>query len=177
MSNQTKFLLQESEMPTAWYNIQNDFETPLPPVINPGTGQPIGPQDLAPLFPMELIMQEVGVGPYATSYVDIPEEVQEIYKLWRPTPLIRARRLEKALGTPAHIYFKYEASRRPARTNPTPPSRRRITTNARAPNASPPKRVLDNGAARFRSPVRCLISSAKSIWSRFPIAKNPTAAF
>lgn len=108
MSNQTKFLLQESEMPTAWYNIQNDFETPLPPVIHPGTGQPIGPQDLAPLFPMELIMQEVGVGPYATSYVDIPEEVQEIYKLWRPTPLIRARRLEKALGTPAHIYFKYE---------------------------------------------------------------------
>lgn len=108
MSEQTKYVLQESEMPTAWYNIQHDFETPLPPVINPGTGQPIGPGDLAPLFPMQLIMQEVGVGPYATDYVDIPEEVQEIYKLWRPTPLIRARRLEKALDTPAHIYFKYE---------------------------------------------------------------------
>jgi tryptophan synthase beta chain len=108
MSEQTKYVLQESEMPTAWYNIQHDFETPLPPVINPGTGQPIGPGDLAPLFPMQLIMQEVGVGPYATDYVDIPEEVQDIYKLWRPTPLIRARRLEKALDTPAHIYFKYE---------------------------------------------------------------------
>ncbi len=108
MSDQTKYVLQESEMPTQWYNIQNDFATPLPPVIHPGTGQPIGPADLAPLFPMELIMQEASVGPYATSYVDIPEEVQEAYKLWRPTPLIRARRLEKALGTPAHIYFKYE---------------------------------------------------------------------
>lgn len=108
MSEQTKYVLQESEMPTAWYNIQHDFETPLPPVINPGTGQPIGPGDLAPLFPMQLIMQEVGVGPYATDYVDIPEEVQDIYKLWRPTPLIRARRLEQVLDTPAHIYFKYE---------------------------------------------------------------------
>ncbi len=108
MSDQTKYLLQESEMPKQWYNIQNDFASPLPPVIHPGTGQPIGPADLAPLFPMELIMQEASVGPYATSYVDIPEEVQEAYKLWRPTPLIRARRLEKALGTPAHIYFKYE---------------------------------------------------------------------
>ena len=108
MSEQTKYVLQESEMPTTWYNIQNDFATPLPPVIHPGTGQPIGPADLAPLFPMQLIMQEASVGPYATSYVDIPDEVREMYKLWRPTPLIRARRLEKALGTPAHIYFKYE---------------------------------------------------------------------
>jgi tryptophan synthase beta chain len=110
MSEQTKFVLQENEMPTAWYNIQMDFETPLPPVIHPGTGQPIGPQDLAPLFPMDLIMQEVAVGPYAARFVDIPEEVQEAYKLWRPTPLIRARRLEKALDTPAHIYFKYEGT-------------------------------------------------------------------
>lgn len=108
MSEQVKFVLQENEMPTAWYNIQMDFKTPLPPVINPGTGQPIGPADLAPLFPMELILQEVAVGPYATRFVDIPEEVQDAYKLWRPTPLLRARRLEKALDTPAHIYFKYE---------------------------------------------------------------------
>lgn len=110
MAEQTKFLLQEREMPTAWYNIQMDFEKPLPPVINPGTGQPIGPADFAPIFPMELIMQEVSVGPYATRYVDIPEEVQEAYKLWRPTPLIRARRLERVLDTPAHIYYKYEGT-------------------------------------------------------------------
>src|SRR5437764_12131633 len=79
MSDQTKFVLQENEMPTAWYNIQADFDKPLPPVINPGTGQPIGPADLAPLFPMDLIMQEVGVGPYAGRFIDIPEEVQEAY--------------------------------------------------------------------------------------------------
>src|ERR1700687_5503318 len=108
MSDQTKYVLQESEMPKQWYNIQHDFATPLPPVINPGTGKPVGPEDFAPIFPMELIMQEVGVGPYATDYVDIPDEIQEAYKLWRPTPLIRARRLEKALDTPAHIYYKYE---------------------------------------------------------------------
>lgn len=108
MSEQVKFLLQESEMPKAWYNILMDFETPLPPVIHPGTGKPIGPEDFAPLFPMELIMQEAAVGPYATRFVDIPEEVQDALKLWRPTPLIRAVRLEKALDTPAHIYFKYE---------------------------------------------------------------------
>ena len=110
MSGQVKYLLEESEMPTAWYNVQADFATPLPPVINPGTGQPIGPQDMAPLFPMEIIMQEASVGPYAAQFIDIPEEVSEIYRLWRPTPLMRARRLEKALDTPAHIYFKYEGA-------------------------------------------------------------------
>ncbi len=108
MSEQIKFLLEEKEMPTAWYNVQMDLDTPLPPVIHPATGQPIGPEALAPLFPMDIIMQEASVGPYATRYVDIPEEVQEMYKLWRPTPLIRARRLEKFLDTPAQIYFKYE---------------------------------------------------------------------
>jgi tryptophan synthase beta chain len=108
MSDQVKYLLEESEMPTAWYNVQADFATPLPPVIHPGTGRPIGPDDMAPLFPMDIIMQEAAVGPYAGPFIDIPEEVFEIYRLWRPTPLIRARRLEKALDTPAHIYFKYE---------------------------------------------------------------------
>ncbi|MCL4393475.1 MAG: TrpB-like pyridoxal phosphate-dependent enzyme [Chloroflexi bacterium] len=107
---QIKFLLEEREMPTAWYNVQMDFDRPLPPVINPGTKQPIGPEDLAPLFPMELILQEVAAGPYAKRFIDIPEEVQEAYRLYRPTPLIRARRLEKALGTPAQIYFKHEGT-------------------------------------------------------------------
>ena len=108
MSDQVKYQLEESEMPTAWYNVQADFATPLPPVINPGTGKPIGPDALAPLFPMDIIMQEASVGPYAAQYIDIPEEVYDIYRLWRPTPLLRARRLEKALDTPAHIYYKYE---------------------------------------------------------------------
>jgi tryptophan synthase beta chain len=99
-----KYLLAEDRMPTAWYNIQADLPVPPPPVLHPGTGQPIGPQDLAPLFPMALIMQEVSTG----RFIEIPEEVQAIYRQWRPTPLFRARRLERALDTPARIYYKYE---------------------------------------------------------------------
>jgi tryptophan synthase beta chain len=99
-----RFDLPQSEIPRAWYNVQADLPRPLPPVLHPGTKQPVGPADLAPLFPMALIMQEVS----QERYIEIPEEVREIYKLWRPTPLLRARRLEKLLGTPAHIYYKYE---------------------------------------------------------------------
>jgi tryptophan synthase beta chain len=101
---QHKILLSEDEIPTHWYNIQADMPNkPLPP-LHPGTRQPVGPQDLAPLFPMELIKQEVS----QERYIEIPEEVREIYKLWRPTPMFRAHRLEKMLGTPAKIYYKYE---------------------------------------------------------------------
>lgn len=99
-----KFVLDEQDMPKAWYNIQADLPQPLPPVLHPGTHQPVTPQDLAVLFPMELIMQEVS----QERYIDIPEPVREVYNLYRPSPLIRARRLEKALDTPAQIYFKHE---------------------------------------------------------------------
>jgi tryptophan synthase beta chain len=99
-----RYDLPQSKLPRAWYNIQHDLPRPLPPVLHPGTHQPVGPDDLAPLFAMALIMQEVS----RDAYIEIPEEVLEIYKLWRPTPLIRARRLEKLLDTPAHIYYKYE---------------------------------------------------------------------
>ncbi|HIQ11578.1 MAG TPA: TrpB-like pyridoxal phosphate-dependent enzyme [Caldilineales bacterium] len=104
MTEQHKFFLSENDIPTAWYNILADFPEPLPPVIHSGTLQPIGPDDLAPLFPMSLIMQEVSTD----RWIDIPEPVLDVYRMWRPTPLIRAIRLEKALNTPAHIYFKYE---------------------------------------------------------------------
>lgn len=100
----TKFFLSEKDMPQQWYNIQADLPKPLPPVLHPGTKQPIGPQDLAPLFPMELIKQEVST----ERWIEIPDQVQDIYKLWRPSPLYRARKLEKALDTPARIYFKWE---------------------------------------------------------------------
>jgi tryptophan synthase beta chain len=100
----TKILLDESEQPTRWYNLIHDLPTPPPPVLHPGTLQPVGPDDLAPLFPMELIMQEVTTD----QYVDIPGAVLDVYKLWRPSPLYRAHRLEKALDTPARIYYKYE---------------------------------------------------------------------
>jgi tryptophan synthase beta chain len=100
----TKYLLDEKDIPEKWYNIQADLKTPLPPPLHPGTKQPIGPADLAPLFPMELIKQEVS----QARWIEIPDEVRDVYRLWRPTPLVRARRLEKALGTPARIYYKYE---------------------------------------------------------------------
>jgi tryptophan synthase beta chain len=104
MTTDTKILLSESEMPRRWYNIIADLPEPPPPVLHPGTLQPVGPQDLAPLFPMALIEQEVTTD----RYVDIPEEVLDVYRLWRPSPLFRAHRLERALGTPAQIYYKYE---------------------------------------------------------------------
>ncbi len=99
-----KYILTENQIPTTWYNIMSDLPTPPPPVLHPGTGQPVGPDDLAPLFPMALIMQEVS----ADRAIEIPEEVQQVYRQWRPTPLFRARRLERALDTPAKIYYKYE---------------------------------------------------------------------
>ena len=104
VSNTTKFMLGEDQIPTAWYNIQADLPQPLPPVLNPGTGQPIGPEDLAPIFPMALIEQEVST----EREIDIPGEVIDVYRLWRPSPLFRARRLEKLLETPARIYYNYE---------------------------------------------------------------------
>ena len=105
-SAQTKYLLDESQIPRRWYNIAADLPTPLQPVLHPGTGQPIGPDDLAPLFPMELIGQEVSQEPE----IPIPAEVLEILSLWRPTPLYRAHRLERALGTRSRIFYKYEGT-------------------------------------------------------------------
>ncbi|MCW2646879.1 MAG: tryptophan synthase beta chain [Pseudonocardiales bacterium] len=101
---QTKIILDEDEQPTQWYNLLADLPTPPPPVLHPGTLEPVGPDDLAPLFPMDLIAQEVTT----ERYIDIPGAVLDVYRLWRPSPMYRAHRLEKALGTPARIYYKYE---------------------------------------------------------------------
>jgi len=100
----TKVLLDESEMPTQWYNVIPDLPAPPPPPLHPGTLQPAGPDDLAPLFPMALIEQEVST----ESYIDIPGGVLDVLRLWRPSPLFRARRLEQVLDTPAKIFYKYE---------------------------------------------------------------------
>lgn len=101
-----QFNLTEDQIPTRWYNVVADMKQPPPPPLNPATNEPLGPEALAPIFPMSLIMQEVS----QERYTDIPEEVREVYKIWRPTPLYRATRLEKALDTPAHIYYKYEGT-------------------------------------------------------------------
>jgi tryptophan synthase beta chain len=104
MADTVKYVLDETRIPKHWYNIAADLPKPPPPVLHPGTKQPVGPDDLAPLFPMALIAQEVST----EREIEIPEPVREIYRQWRPSPLFRARRLEKALQTPAKIYYKYE---------------------------------------------------------------------
>ena len=99
-----KYVLSEARIPKAWYNLVADLPVPPPAVLHPGTGGPIGPSDLEPLFPMSLIAQEVST----ERWIEIPDPVRDIYRMWRPSPLIRARRLEKLLDTPAQIFFKYE---------------------------------------------------------------------
>ncbi|MHC1585360.1 MAG: TrpB-like pyridoxal phosphate-dependent enzyme, partial [Candidatus Syntropharchaeia archaeon] len=98
---ETKIILDENELPKKWYNIQADLPTPLDPPLNPITKEPLSPEDLTPIFPMELIKQEVST----ERWIDIPEEVRDVYLLWRPTPLYRAFRLERVLKTPAKIYY------------------------------------------------------------------------
>ena len=106
MSDRTRFLLDDTKVPKAWYNINADMPVPPQPVLHPGTLQPVTPDFLGVLFPMSLIQQEVS----RERWIEIPEPVRDIYRLWRPTPMCRAVRLEKALGTPAHIYYKYEGA-------------------------------------------------------------------
>ena len=106
-SERAMYFLDQKDMPTKWYNVQADLPEPLPPVLHPGTGKPVTPDDLAPLFPMGLIMQEANT---TDRYIEIPDEVLEIYRTWRPTVLHRAYRLEKALDTPAKIFYKYEGT-------------------------------------------------------------------
>ncbi len=109
-----KFVLEEHDIPTHWVNLMADLPGEAPPPLHPGTKQPAGPDDLAPIFPMALILQEVSAEPE----IEIPEPVREIYKLWRPTPLYRAWRLERELDTPAHIYYKYEGGSPPGSHKP-----------------------------------------------------------
>ena len=126
MSAPTKYVLDESRLPRAWYNIQADLPRALPPVLHPGTLQPIGPADLAPLFPMDLILQEVST----EREIEIPEPVRDVYRLWRPSPLYRAHRLEKALGTPGQASSTSTRASAPrAATSRTRRWRRRSTTS------------------------------------------------
>jgi len=112
--DRVKIELSEEDIPKQWYNIQADLKTPLDPPLNPATGEPIGPKDLSAIFPMELIKQEVS----RERWIPIPEEVRDIYRIWRPTPLYRATRLEKFLKTPAKIYYKWEGNSPPGSHKP-----------------------------------------------------------
>ena len=113
-----KYSLQDDRIPRSWYNIAADLPSMPPPPLHPGTGQPIGPDDLAPLFPMALIGQEVST----ERYIEIPDPIRDVLAMWRPTPLFRADNLEAALGTDCKIFYKYEG------TSPPDPQRRLIVT-------------------------------------------------
>ena len=154
MTDQIKFLLDENEIPKSWYNIVADPPDPPAPVLHPGTGQPIGPDDLAPLFTIAAIMQEVST----ERTIDIPAPVRNIYRQWRPSPLHRARRLEQALDTPARIYYKYEGVS-PTRlaTSPTPPSTKPSTAAKRGLSALPLRPAPANRVHPLPSPVQCLV--------------------
>jgi tryptophan synthase beta chain len=162
---QTKFLLDEKAIPESWYNLLPDLPFQLEPPLNPATMEPVGPEAFAAIFPQTIIEQEVTSEPY----VPIPEEVREIYSLWRPTPLFRARRLEVLLDTPAHIYYKYEGG---------------SPTGSHKPNTAVPQAyynreegirrlTTETGAGQWGS---SLASTARSTWSASATTRSPTGA-
>ena len=160
MAKQKKFILQESEIPTQWYNIQADMPNkPMPP-IHPATKQPLGVDDLAHIFPRECCVQELDT---EHRWIDIPEDVLEKYKYYRSTPLVRAYALEEALGTPAHIYFKNESTNPLGshKINSALPSA--ITPSRKERPTSPPRQVQASGAQPSPMPPRSTVSTAQSI--------------
>ena len=172
MHEHSKFLLVDSQIPTIWVNVLPSLPEPLAPPLNPQTRAPLTPEDLAPIFPMELIQQEFSPQPE----IDIPGEVMDIYRLWRATPLYRARRLEKALDTPAQSITSTRAPAPRAATNPTPRCRRRITTSAPASRGCPPRRAPDSGVARCLSLANSSGWNARSTWCGSATIRNHTAA-
>ena len=157
---ETKITLPESAIPERWYNIAADMPNPAQPVLHPGTGEPVGPDDLSPLFPMDLILQEVS----QDAEVPIPDAVREIYRLWRPTPLYRAHRLEAALGTRSRIFYKYEG------VSPA---------GSHKPNTAVAQAyyVKESGRTRIATETGAgQWGSARSTWSRSPTSRSPTGA-
>ena len=173
MNDTVKYLLDETQIPKAWYNMQADLPSPPPPVLHPGTLKPVGPDDLAPLFPMSLIMQEVST----EREIEIPEPVRDVYRQWRPTPLYRARRLEQALQTPARIYYKYEGVT-PGR-QPQAQHRGRagvLQQGGRHQAARRPRPAPDSGALRSPSPARCSASRSRCSWCACRTTRSRIAA-
>ena len=160
MDRQVKYVLQESDLPRQWYNIVPDLPAPPPPPLHPGTGQPVGPDDLAPLFPGALIAQEVS----GDSRIDIPDDVVYVYRLWRPTPLLRARRLERDLGTPARIDYKYEGSSPAGSHKPNTAVPQAYYNAAEGVRLVITRPGPASGAARCRSPARSMAWTSTCGW-------------
>ena len=173
MGDQVKFQLSEEQIPTSWVNLLADLPgDPPPPPLSPATGEPVGPDDLSPIFPMGLIAQEVSTDPD----IEIPDQVRDIYRLWRPTPLLRARRLERELDTPAHIYYKYEGVS-PAGSHKPNTAVAQAFYNREAGRQK--ARDGDRGGAVGIGPGPRLpaasASSARSSWSASPTTRSHTA--
>ena len=172
MDRQVKYLLDESQLPRQWYNIVPDLPSPPPPPLHPGTRQPVGPDDLAPLFPAALIAQEVSTD----RHIPIPEDVLDVYRLWRPTPLFRARRLEQDLGTPARIYYKYEGGSPAGSHKPNTAVPQAYYNAAEGVIRLTTETGPASGAAPSRSPRQCSGCSARSGRSGPPTTRSRTAA-
>ena len=157
----------------SWYNLAADLPKPLPPVLHPGTKQPVGPADLEPLFPMALILQEVS----AERTIDIPEPIRDVYRMWRPSPLIRARRLEQALDTPAKIYFKYEGRLAGGIAQAEHRGTAGLVQQGAGRHAALDRdRRRPVGLGAWRLPARCSASRSLSFRSVSPTTRNPIAA-
>lgn len=155
-----QYTLPQERIPRTWYNIAADLPEPLAPPLHPGTLKPIGPEDLAPLFPMALILQEVS----AEREIEIPDPVRQVYAQWRPSTLFRARRLEKALDTPAKIYYKYEGVSPAGSHKPNTAVAQAWYNRRKARSASRPRRARGSGARRWPWRVRSLGWNARSTW-------------
>ena len=165
-----KIFLTEDEMPRQWYNILPDMPNGMQPPLHPGTGQPVGPDDLAPIFPMPLIEQEVS----PQRFIDIPEPVLEKYLIWRPSPLVRASGLEAFLQTPAKIYYKNEGVSPAGSHKPNTAVPQAYYNKISASNGSPPRPEPVNGAAPWPLPAHCLVWKSRFTWSGSVMTKNPT---
>ena len=171
MDRQVKYLLDESELAQHWYNVVADLPSPPPPPLHPGTREPVGPDDLAPLFPAALIGQEVS----ADRYIPIPEDVRDVYRLWRPTPLLRARRLEKELGTPARIYYKYEGGSPAGSHKPNTAVPQAYYNAAEGVSRLITETGPASGAAPWPSRRPCSACSVRSFRSAPPTTRSRTA--
>ena len=169
---QVKVLLEDHEIPKQWYNVVADLPAPMKPPLHPGTGQPVTPDDLAAIFPMNIIEQEAS----AERWIDIPDEVLQKYLLWRPSPLYRAYNFEKLLNCPVKIYYKNEGVSPAGSHKPMPPFLWLIIIKWPALNELLPKPAPDNGAAPCPWPPRCSVWPAAFTWSRSVMSKSLTGA-
>ena len=168
-----KVYLNEDEMPRTWYNVRADMKVKPAPLRNPATGAPMAFDDLRPVFCDELIRQDLDND---DREIPIPDEIRDFYKMYRPSPLVRAYCLEKQLQTPAKIYYKFEGNNTSGSTSSTPPSRRRTMPSSRGCAASRPRPAPVSGARRCRWPAPIWVSTAKSTWSSARMSKSPSAA-